>query len=103
MRRRPRPGSVVRYHPKGASTVSFRSSRSGGGERRKASRNVLTGLRRSADGEYQLARFSTTVAIPWPTPMHIVTRPYFALRRASAWARVARLRGLLGRRGGVRA
>src|ERR1700694_357289 len=36
--------------------------------------------------------FSTTVAIPWPTPMHIVARPYRTLRRASSCTSVAMMR-----------
>src|SRR2546427_13252954 len=81
----PRLSGVVRYDPMGASAASIRSSRSAGSERGKPGRNPLTGLRRAIDGD-QRTRFSTTVAIPWPTPMHMVASPYRALRRASPGA-----------------
>src|SRR5207247_3729341 len=94
----PRPSGVVRYDPMGASAASIRSSRSAGSERGKPRRNPLTGLRRATDGD-QRTRFSTTMAIPWPTPMHMVASPYRDLRRESSWTRVAVMRTPLAPRG----
>src|SRR5690606_18872609 len=44
-------------------------------------------------GEWSRAHtLSTTAAIPWPTPMHMVASPYLPARRRNSWTSVVRIR-----------
>src|SRR6185503_8779724 len=59
--------------------------------------------RRIVEGENRDAVFcrvvdhgaSKVAAMPWPTPMHMVARPFFAPRARIAWSRVATMRAPL--------